>query len=151
MPVFTKSSRLSPHHRLVIALHSLSALPETGLRMCHPEKGRQIDAIRPRVVRSLQSALRTKYHEIRACFAYFAEKGGAVSLQFRLAGGGRGIRTPGTLSGTAVFKTARFNHSRIPPRRALNKFQTRWRDLLHSLLNDWFFASLNIYPIPKRV
>jgi hypothetical protein len=96
MPVFTKSSRLSPHHRLVIALHSLSALPETGLRMCHPEKGRQIDAIRPRVVRSLQSALRTKYHEIRACFAYFAEKGGAVSLQFRLAGGEGGIRTLGT-------------------------------------------------------
>ena len=32
-----------------------------------------------------------------------------------LHGGGRGIRTPGTLSGTAVFKTARFNRSRIPP------------------------------------
>jgi hypothetical protein len=32
------------------------------------------------------------------------------------AGGGRGIRTPGTLSGTAVFKTACFNHSHIPPR-----------------------------------
>ena len=32
-----------------------------------------------------------------------------------LSGGGRGIRTPGTLSGTAVFKTARFDRSRIPP------------------------------------
>jgi hypothetical protein len=32
-----------------------------------------------------------------------------------LSGGGRGIRTPGTLSGTTVFKTARFNRSRIPP------------------------------------
>ena len=31
-------------------------------------------------------------------------------------GGERGIRTPGTLSGTAVFKTACFNHSHIPPR-----------------------------------
>jgi hypothetical protein len=31
-------------------------------------------------------------------------------------GGGRGIRTPGTLSGTAVFKTACFNHSHITPR-----------------------------------
>ena len=30
-------------------------------------------------------------------------------------GGGRGIRTPGTVSGTVVFKTTRFNHSRIPP------------------------------------
>ena len=55
--------------------------------MCPPEKGRQIDGIRSRVVRSLQSALRTKYHEIRACFGYFAVEGGAVSLQFRLAGG----------------------------------------------------------------
>jgi hypothetical protein len=32
------------------------------------------------------------------------------------AGGGRGIRTPVTLSGKAVFKTACFNHSHIPPR-----------------------------------
>ena len=31
-------------------------------------------------------------------------------------GGGRGIRTPGTLSGTSVFKTDCFNRSHIPPR-----------------------------------
>ena len=31
-------------------------------------------------------------------------------------GGGRGIRTPDTLSGIAVFKTACFNRSHIPPR-----------------------------------
>jgi hypothetical protein len=30
-------------------------------------------------------------------------------------GGGRGIRTPGTLSGTTVFKTAGINRSPIPP------------------------------------
>ena len=30
-------------------------------------------------------------------------------------GGGRGIRTPVTLAGKAVFKTACFNHSHIPP------------------------------------
>jgi hypothetical protein len=48
--------------------------------------------------------------------AYFGVKGGGISLFLRLAGGGRGIRTPGTLSGTAVFKTACFNHSHIPPR-----------------------------------
>src|SRR5579864_4244757 len=30
-------------------------------------------------------------------------------------GGGRGIRTPGTVSRTVVFKTTRFNRSRIPP------------------------------------
>jgi hypothetical protein len=33
-----------------------------------------------------------------------------------LYGGGRGIRTPVTLSGKAVFKTACFNRSHIPPR-----------------------------------
>ena len=31
------------------------------------------------------------------------------------SGGGRGIRTPGAVSGTVVFKTTRFNRSRIPP------------------------------------
>ena len=87
---------LSPHHRFVIALHSPDRVTETGLRLCPPEKGQQIEAIRSRSVRSLQSALRTKYCEIRACFAYFGAKGGAVSLQVRLAGGEGGIRTLGT-------------------------------------------------------
>ena len=84
---------LSPYHRFVIALPSPIKVTERGLRMCRPEKGQQIDAIRSRAVRSLQSALRTKYCGIRACFAYFAAKGGAVSLQFRLAGGEIEIRT----------------------------------------------------------
>ena len=57
---------LSPHHRFVIALHSPVKVTETGLRMCGPEKGRQIEAIRSRAVRSLQSALRKKSYEIRA-------------------------------------------------------------------------------------
>jgi hypothetical protein len=34
----------------------------------------------------------------------------------RLRGGGRGIRTPGTVSRTSVFKTDCFNRSHIPPR-----------------------------------
>jgi hypothetical protein len=38
-----------------------------------------------------------------------------LRLTALIDGGGRGIRTPGTVSRTAVFKTARFNHSRIPP------------------------------------
>jgi hypothetical protein len=88
-----KSSRLSPHHRFVIALRSPRALPETGLRTRPPEKVRQSDAIWSRAVHSLQSALRTKYCEIWACFAYFVAKVGADSLQFRLAGGEIGIRT----------------------------------------------------------
>src|SRR5664279_1848978 len=45
----------------------------------------------------------------------FREQRNGLSLQLRLFGGGRGIRTPGTLSGTAVFKTACFNRSHIPP------------------------------------
>jgi hypothetical protein len=35
------------------------------------------------------------------------------------SGGGREIRTPGTVSRTVVFKTTRFNHSRIPPSNSL--------------------------------
>src|ERR1700719_2035316 len=34
-----------------------------------------------------------------------------------LFGGGRGIRTPGTVSGSVVFKTTAIDHSAIPPRR----------------------------------
>jgi hypothetical protein len=37
------------------------------------------------------------------------------SLACRLSGGEGGIRTPGTLSGTAVFKTACFNRSHTSP------------------------------------
>ena len=44
----------------------------------------------------------------------------------RLSGfnGGRGIRTPGTVPRTAVFKTAGFNHSPIPPHWILPDFIT---------------------------
>jgi hypothetical protein len=38
-----------------------------------------------------------------------------ASLLPRALGGGGGIRTPGTLPGTAVFKTAALNHSATPP------------------------------------
>ena len=36
-------------------------------------------------------------------------------LRQKIYGGGRGIRTPGTISRTSVFKTDCFNHSHIPP------------------------------------
>jgi hypothetical protein len=50
-----------------------------------------------------------------------ARKYSGVSSLFSITytpsyGGGRGIRTPGTLPGTAVFKTAAIDHSAIPPR-----------------------------------
>ena len=44
------------------------------------------------------------------------EASSGIWVSYRVGGGGRGIRTPGTLSGTAVFKTACFNRSHIPPR-----------------------------------
>lgn len=39
-----------------------------------------------------------------------------VRLPKNARGGGRGIRTPGGLAPTTVFKTAALNHSAIPPR-----------------------------------
>jgi hypothetical protein len=45
-----------------------------------------------------------------------ARYGRLIEMHRLLHGGGRGIRTPGTLSSTAVFKTACFNRSHIPPR-----------------------------------
>ena len=36
-------------------------------------------------------------------------------------GGGRGIRTPGSLSTSVVFKTTAIDHSAIPPRRELRR------------------------------
>ena len=35
--------------------------------------------------------------------------------RLKVGGGGGGIRTPGALSGTLVFKTRAFNHSATPP------------------------------------
>ena len=55
------------------------------------------------------------------------------SLWKELDGGGRGIRTPGTLAGTAVFKTACFNRSHIPPPGELVTFIVRERgNSIHS-------------------
>jgi hypothetical protein len=56
------------------------------------------------------------------------------SLVCRLSGGGRGIRTPDTLSGITVFKTVCFNRSHIPPRDWYQQF-TSSRKL--PLKSDW--------------
>ena len=39
----------------------------------------------------------------------------AAATLFQFTGGGGGIRTPETLSGLTVFKTAGFNRSPTPP------------------------------------
>src|SRR6476646_7106654 len=53
--------------------------------------------------------------------------------------GGRGIRTPGTVPRTAVFKTAGINHSPIPPTSSLplwaGKFQILDAEMLASIRN----------------
>ena len=41
---------------------------------------------------------------------------GAKAERSENFGGGRGIRTPGTVSRTVVFKTTAIDHSAIPPR-----------------------------------
>ena len=43
------------------------------------------------------------------------ECGGRWGAAKQAYGGGRGIRTPDTFSGTTVFKTVGINHSPIPP------------------------------------
>src|ERR1700719_3838477 len=45
----------------------------------------------------------------------FQAEGNIENDKCRLNGGGGGIRTPGTLAGPTVFKTARFDRSRTPP------------------------------------
>ena len=64
--------------------------------MCPAEKSRDSDALRSRVVRSLQAGLSKKNREKWAYFAYFEEKWDGLSLQLRLRGGEGGIRTLGT-------------------------------------------------------
>src|ERR1700730_7087174 len=110
-----------PNPRLLIALHSPNALPQTGLLMCLPEKRRTLTAFGAE--QSVpQSGLSTNYREIRASFAYFGGQRGELSLQLRLRGGEGGIRTLGT--GVSPYNgLAKPPHSAtLPPlRRARNK------------------------------
>jgi hypothetical protein len=57
----TEVNSLCPNPLLLIALHSPHGLLKTGLRLCHPEKSRDSDALqvwhaKPRRVRKLQIA-----------------------------------------------------------------------------------------------
>ena len=67
----------------------------------------------------LQIVLQTKSAGFRQSFS---KKAKCLST-YRVSGGGRGIRTPGTVSRTVVFKTTRFNRSRIPPLLEINKLR----------------------------
>jgi hypothetical protein len=91
------------------------------------EKPRQ-RPLRCGTVHFLQSGLWTRYREIRACFAYFEVSGGGISLQFRLRGGGRGIRTLSTgLNGVRsrrLRKLRGINEFRILRETACSPFDT---------------------------
>ncbi len=86
-----KVKSLWANGRFVIALHSPCGLPETAMRLYHPEKSRDLDAIYCRVVRSLQFDLSRKNREKWASFAYFGVRIGRLSLQSRLRGGARSL------------------------------------------------------------
>jgi hypothetical protein len=60
-------------------------------------------------------------------FLVFRGKVEDFTLQFRLNGGEGGIRTPGTLSGTPVFKTGAINHSATSPAVAMSPDAIRAR------------------------
>src|ERR1051325_7226317 len=72
----------------------------------------------------------------RGCEGYNLSRG-------REVGGGRGIRTPGTLPGTVVFKTTAIDHSAIPPRRnlagirAFSLGSSEIAPMCHRKCNDW--------------
>jgi len=92
-----KSSPGSQCIRLVIAECSLPDSLQVGLLMAASEKkgGRMTSAAG--AVRSLQSGLASKNREKWAEFAHLVESKGRNSLQCRLSGGGKGIRTSGTV------------------------------------------------------
>src|ERR1017187_1906847 len=95
-----KVKLLSPHDRFVIALHSPDRVVETGLLGCPPEKkAAKLAGSNEQDTFSGPVCAR----ELRNCgdFLGFSEECSRVSLQSRLRGGARGIRTLGTVSETS--------------------------------------------------
>jgi hypothetical protein len=84
---------------------------------CHFADQRKMDVVRPVRVASAFSAVQlgSRKPQIGADFAGVSGNNPRNSLHCRLCGGEGGIRTPGTLSGTPVFKTGAFNHSATSP------------------------------------
>ena len=86
----------SPRIRILIAECSLQDLLQVGLLMAASEKkGERYQPSLP-AVHSLQSGLAGKNRDKWAEFAHLAENKRVNSLQFRLSGGARWIRTFGT-------------------------------------------------------
>ena len=65
IPKCLRSQALSPHHRLVIALHSPDGVAETGLCVCPPEKSATKLAARGSTGHSLRCGLKARPTEFR--------------------------------------------------------------------------------------
>src|SRR5579872_3327715 len=63
-----------------------------------------------------------------------------------LFSGGEGIRTPGTVAGTAVFKTAAFDHSATPPSIQIRFSFYRTQTLADGLCGRPFTSYSHSYP-----
>ena len=65
----------------------------------------------------------------------------------RRCGGERGIRTPGTLASSTVFKTAAFDHSAISPSGAKVlqiKFLTKLFSLFFTYSQPYYYQNINL-------
>jgi len=83
---------LSPHYRLMIALHSPEGIVETGLLVCPPER-RVGKLARGDSTGHFSGAVSNQNVRICADFSQFWRECGRLSLQPRLYGGEIGIRT----------------------------------------------------------
>jgi hypothetical protein len=109
-----KSRALSPHHRFMNALHTPVCFAETGLLPCPAEKkaAKLADTLNHH---TFSGPVSKEESPNSADFSLFPEQSRRISLHCRLYGGEGGIRTPGTVSRTPVFKTGAFNHSATSP------------------------------------
>src|SRR5882672_3907689 len=94
--MLTRVNPLSPRHRFMIALHWPCGVVETGLRICLPEKSPDVSALDAEQS-VLSSPICLGIIANTGMFRVFRRKNRRYSLLFRLRGGGRGIRTPGTV------------------------------------------------------
>src|ERR1019366_9337111 len=104
----------SRYVRFVIAKHSPERVSATGLRIEAREKNRCNGSDAAERSFSLVRFVEEIPRKV-GLFRLFQEKRSRVSLQWKLRGGGRGNRTPGSVSRSAVFKAPFFNRSHNPP------------------------------------
>jgi hypothetical protein len=99
---------------IVIAIHSLDRVFETGLLGYLPEK--RLQTLSAAMCRIL-SPVRFQRKNRRNCahFPQVSEQSTQISLHFRLCGGESGIRTHVRVSPKHAFQACAFSHSAISP------------------------------------